>query len=103
MKSARETAAEAESICSTPLCSPMLSPNHISVSGKERESTKETERGREKQPVASSGVCSQISIRLMSQAPGLLPLLLMLLPREGVEISCAKVWLHVATAWSNSA
>lgn len=102
MNSARETAAEAESICSTPLCSPLLSPKHISVSGRERESTKK-KRGREKQLVASSGVCSQISIRLMSPAPGLLPLLLMLLPREGVEISCAKVWLHVATAWSNSA
>lgn len=102
MNSARETAAEAESICSTPLCSPLLSPNHISVSGREWESMKETERGREKQPVASSGVCSQISIRLMSPASGLLPLLLMLLLREGVDIACAKVWLHVATGLSNS-
>lgn len=47
MNSARETAGEAESICSTPLRSSLLSPNHISASDREQERQKETERERE--------------------------------------------------------
>lgn len=83
------------------LDSSLLSPNHISTSDREQERKKETERGRERELVASGGLCSQISIRLMSPAPGLLPLLLKPLPREGGEIAIVEVWLQVATVRSH--
>lgn len=95
MNGARETAVEAESICSTPFCSHQIISQHQT----ESERGRKKQRERERELVASGGLCSQISIRLMSPAPGLLPpLLLMLLPREGGAI--AEVRLQVATVWS---
>lgn len=70
-----------------------LTKSYLSIRQGVREEEGNREWEREREPVASCGLCSQISIRLMSLAPGLLPPLLMLLPREGGEIGFAEVWL----------
>lgn len=72
MNSVRETAAEAESICSTPLCSHQIISQHQTESGRGRKKQREGEG----ELVASSGLCRLIRIRLMSPAPDLQPLML---------------------------
>ncbi len=62
---------------------------------------RERQREGDRELVAGGLLCSQISIRLMSPAPGLLPLLLTLLPREEGKIAFAEVWLQDATVWSH--
>lgn len=84
---AGETVVEAESTCSTPLSA--LAKSYLSIREKAGGGEKKSERERvEEREVAKGTSGSQINIRLMSLAAGLLPPLpLMLLLREEGEIA----------------